>query len=140
MNLKAPEVKVPEFSAPEFKLPSFEAPKFEAPKFETPAATSSAPALPSFEAPKFEAPKVALPAGLPALPSFGGSESEEDAEPLEPQEVRDENARVANNKFKELDENAKVRLDHFIFTAFTQLRMMSIAHMIDELKCIVLGY
>lgn len=125
----APEVKIPEFKAPEFKAPDISIPSFSAPKVDLPSFSTPKLDIPSFSAPKvdipsFSAPKVDIPSfsipsapktGIPAPPKLTNTppsfaldkKAEDNAEPLESQEVRDDKARSANSEFKRLDQDAK---------------------------------
>mmetsp|Transcript_9668 Transcript_9668/g.18145 ORF Transcript_9668/g.18145 Transcript_9668/m.18145 type:complete len:403 (-) Transcript_9668:1869-3077(-) len=106
-EVSVPEFKMPEFSAPDIKVPSFSAPKFEVPKMEAPK--FEVPAAPMSPLPKPSPSSYDLDVKAPpSVPSFSTSAPTVKAEPLESQEVRDAKARDAKEKFKNLDDEAKV--------------------------------
>mmetsp|Transcript_59778 Transcript_59778/g.173180 ORF Transcript_59778/g.173180 Transcript_59778/m.173180 type:complete len:447 (-) Transcript_59778:803-2143(-) len=100
-EFKAPDVKleIPEFKAPDLKMPSFSFPKVDLPD------VPKNVAAPTFSAPKFDIPKVEMPkAPTVTIPKLDVGTVDED---IEPQEIRDEKARVARTAYKEADEQAK---------------------------------
>ena len=98
-EFKAPDVKIPEFKAPEVSLPEFKAPEIKVPSF-------SMPEMPKVAAP---APKVDYSSDFTS--TFSSDFSSAPVENIEPQEVRDERAKVARSDYKTADNEAKVRDD-----------------------------
>ena len=98
-------VKMPDMSA--IKIPEFTAPKFDMPAMPSGGGDGSGS---SFSVPKVNVPKVTLPEVTFSNP-FGGSDSSsssvETGGNVEPQSVRDENAREARQVYLAADGDAK---------------------------------
>lgn len=114
LKIESPKIDIPSFSAPKFDMPSVSTPKFEVPSVPSLSAPNfEAPTVPSFSAPKFDAPSFDAPKGynfdVPKVsaPTVSTKPDVKPMEPLESQEVRDENAKAANLKFKDLDSKAR---------------------------------